>query len=826
MSRFEKIEKSLDLENLAKHNRNFDRADADLRSLQQQATAEQQARIAADNAHALGTTAHPAENITYSGPVSGAINVKQAIDNQNQRINSIVGQTGSSNTEIVDARAGTDGVAHPVLKARLDRMEKRQLDDRDLTVILQRGPNVINTSQASGATVQVKGRTLVNYVPNGSFESSSGWITAGSGTTELSTIQKVSGLSSLKVVATGNQNPCRYADIASPLDSTKNYVLICKVFIESSSSGNPRVSISDYGSAAGKYNTAVNVNLRGAWQTSYVKIPSGHGIIGGGFRIYAGLSAGGVDTTAYIDDVRLFEVSTADFTAIGTTIIGEAVDAYLPYVDGVKHLQGASVRKTGKNLLPGMIDLLNSNAVINGEYDLSATTPAAFTIIAEARIPIVAGQSYTISVDRIGGRVAGYWYSADGSHMGNSWPWANATSYTAPNGAATLRIVFDNNSAAGTFNFKNWMLVLGGIDKLPASFEPRVDQYAHCPVTLASSVDRNIADSYDSATGQVFRRWKTGLKLDGALAWSFVDSYTGFKRVVISNYRATVGAVASTPDNTFASKYDSTIMSISIAATDRANQIGFQLVSPHLVMSVASSDSGWTDVLNPNNNAIKALTNGWRANGNNGTVYNSWVSILTGAAPPTNTEAYVAANKAPGWDAWATLDYVIATPVIEQLSGDLGGISLDAEGNTVELLEGVVVREKVTPFLTSGEYYVNGSTSSKPKYRVNRIIAVDGGTVGKWSIMRWTTLNGVLGWEYAKIPANAYDGSDVYITYEVLDRYLYSSNAIDATLTYQSTLGGAVAQATQDIASLKQHDGVQDWILAQYAARLLALEEA
>src|SRR5690606_25864992 len=99
--RFETIGKELDPVNLAKHNRNLSRADADLSSLQQQISNEQQARIAADNAHASSTSAHPAQHITYSGAVAGANNVKDALDRQNQRIDNIVASSGSDNSEIV-----------------------------------------------------------------------------------------------------------------------------------------------------------------------------------------------------------------------------------------------------------------------------------------------------------------------------------------------------------------------------------------------------------------------------------------------------------------------------------------------------------------------------------------------------------------------------------------------------------------------------------------------------------------------------------------------------------------------------------------------------
>lgn len=77
--------------------------------------------------HKNSTTAHKAENITYTGQVTGG-NVKDAIDNVNGRISEIVANAGDDNTEIVDARGG-----YPVLGDRLNAFNA-QLSDLVLNV--------------------------------------------------------------------------------------------------------------------------------------------------------------------------------------------------------------------------------------------------------------------------------------------------------------------------------------------------------------------------------------------------------------------------------------------------------------------------------------------------------------------------------------------------------------------------------------------------------------------------------------------------------------------------------------------------------------------
>jgi lysophospholipase L1-like esterase len=66
------------------------------------------------DAHEASTTAHPAQNITYSGLVAGAANVKQGLDNLHTRVNNIIAD-GDSSAEVVDARG-----SFPVLGDRLN----------------------------------------------------------------------------------------------------------------------------------------------------------------------------------------------------------------------------------------------------------------------------------------------------------------------------------------------------------------------------------------------------------------------------------------------------------------------------------------------------------------------------------------------------------------------------------------------------------------------------------------------------------------------------------------------------------------------------------
>jgi len=163
-----------------------------------------------------------------------------------------------------------------------------------------------------------------------------------------------------------------------------------------------------------------------------------------------------------------------------------------------------------------------------------------------------------------------------------------------------------------------------------------------------------------------------------------------------------------------------------------------------------------------------------------------------------------------------TLDYQLATTKEETVVAE-GAIGLQAGGNQIELLEGVVIREKANPILSSGVYYINANVypASWFKNKAEMIMSVyKNGVVD--SKAKYPNPSGGYGNVTAQIQILEadFDATAEYtVTYLPLDKYKMTTNIIDATLTYQSTLGGTVAKNTQDITDIKTKDSVQDWRL-------------
>ncbi|MEK8206769.1 phosphodiester glycosidase family protein [Paenibacillus sp. FSL L8-0696] len=101
--------------------------DADINNVAASAAAAQ----GAINTHEASPAAHSAAAITYNGVVAAG-NVRQAIDQTNQRVSTIVAGAGASNTEILDARQPATGAPFPILGARLNNVDTQLADKTEL----------------------------------------------------------------------------------------------------------------------------------------------------------------------------------------------------------------------------------------------------------------------------------------------------------------------------------------------------------------------------------------------------------------------------------------------------------------------------------------------------------------------------------------------------------------------------------------------------------------------------------------------------------------------------------------------------------------------
>ena len=185
------------------------------------------------------------------------------------------------------------------------------------------------------------------------------------------------------------------------------------------------------------------------------------------------------------------------------------------------------------------------------------------------------------------------------------------------------------------------------------------------------------------------------------------------------------------------------------------------------------------------------MNNGTFGTPYNGTGTKTWVPL--GAT--SNTGAITVCPTADSTSAYDhyQLHYTLATPTTEIIQSE-GSLNMHDGLNQVALSEGIVVRESVTPFKDGSSppwRQINNSSlpSSMLKNRTMRILAIykDDVLDPTWNIATSATQPTAYGKEMAWQYDSDFDPAASYsATYEVLDKYLYTTNAVSATGTYDT----------------------------------------
>ncbi|MEK5419372.1 hypothetical protein [Paenibacillus sp. FSL L8-0708] len=593
-------------------------------------------------------------------------------------------------------------------------------------IVLSAGQQILNaTKNARLQGLKVQGRTLIDLLGGaGSGESLTGWSVSGGAS--ISTEMLKSGVSSFKFTST---SAAAYIirDFPVSLDSTKYYILACWVYIQSYTSGTIRVTLRDYNTVTTRYTANADTSITGKWQLIYLKVPISNTLVGSGFRVIAGMEVPPVAATVYIDEVRLYAVSAADYAAIGTTITGEAIDRLLPYVPpGINGVDGLYVRRYGRNLLPPFTDKawsFNPNAKANGPYQSVLTATAEWQAISCA-VPVMPGKTYYLSIEGItanSGAVGSYLDSNKKNDLAVlSGGWIQNQPLTVPEGYYYILINLASNQI-GTYNFNNPQLELGSV---ATPFQPREDSLiALGGVELhANPNDGSDPDILCEVNGryEVTRLWRKS-NLVGDWSWLFDTNYTGFKRV-----RVILPTSSGINASERVTKYNGYPLYPSAGVYSAADQS--TLYNGVLYITIANTDSGWGDSYTPTPDEIKAYFNGWRMyNGASGVATNpyngtagqtkGWVEILSAGNPvgvlPTTIPS--------GWTPYQLL-YRLATPTTETVQED-GALSLLEGDNFIEVGSGYISREPARPKKNalSDVYYIglndagNGGDSNLKK---------------------------------------------------------------------------------------------------------------
>lgn len=584
----------------------------------------------------------------------------QRDNNLTTRIDNIVANSGSQNTEIVDGRLGADNVARANIGTLLREVHKEQLAANKKTETITHGMHILNTLKdiASSINVEFYGQTLVNLLgKKGDCESTSPFTLTTGGSISLDTSNKIQGNSSVKISGTTS-----FKGIPITLSVGKQYLAIAYI---KTSGGEITYGQLQIRNGTTNNSKASNVIKSPNFTLAYVKFTAEITDTSVGFV----LNAENVDSFILVDAIRIYEISTDTYNKIGVSLLDADVEKMFPYVNGVAHVKNPVLLAEGSNLLPPFSEwTLHANATVKSPYELELVSNTVSSKVSSVIINAVESSNYVLSLTTNGKSYVRFLDGAN-NYIGTTKYGNNQILFTTPIGAKKIEVSVYCD-VTGTFTFSQPMLNVGTTIR---PFVPRNTSFLYCHDVTLAGIEGNKKDilykNFDKGRWEKTKWWETDVVLDGSFTVGnrTQASTTGYKGVFVAD------VLTQVLDSTDATVINHKSESLKVAPkyTEPLNgsfRIGAG--NKYVYASIPNTDSGWTEAMTPTADLIKSYFNGYRYTGD-GTTH-SWVSLVDGSVPPTNTLAYVSTTMATGFTPYK-LTYQLASPVVEEVKveGDL-----------------------------------------------------------------------------------------------------------------------------------------------------------
>ena len=497
--------------------------------------------------------------------------------------------------------------------------------------------------------------------------------------------------------------------------------------------------------------------------------------------------------------VPLYEVDSDEYSKILGEWDENAVLSRYPKVEGMQHLQGLAMFVEGANLISPFTEKwnLDVNTKIIGNYEitLEGTTSSPIRSI-YLNLTLIPNTQYTFSIEADGEFAI---YKATPNHSGTdsalvAYNRGNKATFTTDSRTEYRVYLRTSSSTPLKCTFKNPMLTLGSTQK---PFVPYNPSHLFADVKLGQS--GTTKDMLYKQDGQWFVRKaiEKDVELDGSLDFSFQSNRDGYKWL-----KCTHGflAISDYTNNTaIAVKFNGRLFNQSPSLSGVNEFILYDRSHANkgqIVFTVDNVDTGFADSYTPTADEVKAYFNGWQVKtADSANKPTAWKSIVDGTDAPTQTLAYVKANKAPNYTPYK-LSYVLATPQIINVTDKVEGDIVVNGLTQVEVTSGVVVREKVTPvyYATGDYYYINDDdlVGGKTKYKAERVISVYKNTV-KDTLWEVVSTGRPFGKQRVRIKGRDFDPTAEYtVTYLALDRHQMTVNATEVKATYANNMRSAL----------------------------------
>lgn len=545
------------------------------------------------------------------------------------------------------------------------------------------------------------------------------------------------------------------------------------------------------------------------------------------------MAQGSPGNTAQMDNLRVYEISKADYDSLATMTAEQVAEKYPFGLIGIRGVDGPYAVATSDNLLPPFYEwtvtpgATSDDSVIE-PYSLRKTVSDAAQPT-EFVVSVVGGQVLTLSYKSSHPATAYIniqWLTGEREPI--SWTDQNAgeQTVTAPDNAKYARVIA-TTLAAGTFTFENPTLIVGSE---PKPFKPqRKSMLAFQTELHADPNDGSDPDELYEQNGQYFKlaKWRK-LLLDGSLQFNLHIPTTSDA----NGYKVVYANIGTIPSESFLSKFNGLLLSRfdQSGAINEADQFAYDAPG-YLFISISNVDSGWGPDYTPTQDEIKAYFMGWKmtdtSDSTGNTPYNNtgtkgWYWIDDPAATKSFSLAlpttYNGGNY--GWIPYNLL-YRLAKPAIESVISE-GSLLLTEGDNMIEVGTGIVLREKANVYqgsvtrsaLINSTYPVEGEDRSKLKYKVDKFLHVYKN--GQFDDDSWVAESEYAygNWRLVDLGGKFYDPTSAYsVTYLKLEKSLVVP--ITGTLASNekaqiSDLTAGVAEALQRVSVVEMKKAYED----------------
>lgn len=521
----------------------------------------------------------------------------------------------NENMDIIDEKLhqveGKVNVVEEELKGHLEdymRLSDTISNGTTQTTSLNFGMNRIQIPEISvSPKIEFEGFSYVNLLgKDGNCEDISKWATLTKATREKVTAYKQFGAASIKVISdtTNGEHfieggaikitPNKYYMFSGYIKPTTKNGFIRLVFVNTSGEYIKEAWAMGTLGASQFTRTAVKFKADGNVDRAYCRLQL---IDESGINVFSG------SAEAYFDGIMLNEISEAEFNSVSV----EQLMAKYPYVDSYACLTNPYFENRRYNLVR------NGNCEEGIGYWKHGSGDATLSID-NGRFKVKGTTSWSYYYQTIRVKPNTNYYI-----VGNASESAVLLVYTSLNNPALLKtgtgvfnsgenseisVLLSLGQSAGTYYFDHIMIVEG----IEAP-----DEYKSCDlqrfiVEGQFTKDDKVKIENKKVSGLL--NWKHRTLFGKDYDWKFSADYAGFKRVSISS---AFQDMSNGWVNSWLIKYDGKIINRVGVSTDMIDGDHGYAYNNTVNLTVADSDTGWTESFIPNNDEVKVFMNGWKS---------------------------------------------------------------------------------------------------------------------------------------------------------------------------------------------------------------------